>query len=483
VLGARFLKIYQLLGVYMKKFLVTATAAAVVSALSSGAWAVVNLDDGVGAVNYASQLVVPGTTALAGAGANVTSTLGFGVSTGQTRFIRYDLTNAKFKAAVAAADLVVPTATPVVSQGGAAGSTFVIFQITATANIPQDAPVAFASGSGTSLGLVIQSAASPVQMSYSLYEDAPSAAAGGSAGRLNISNFGAQTVAGLVSGLAFTTVQNTTTVDVAAAPSYTRFLAGLTGTTTSIAQIGTVSLNAATGVLDPITGVQVLYPAIVAAGTSLVLKGDFASASAPSTVSSGVFLGVDGGNCGAAGTAPTPATPIASASFLTGVTPAVAKPLCFTVSATNAIKIPAQTFTVEADITAAVGSTATDLAPIDAGKFVRNGLVLKAAFAETTTASGVATAVSLSNTSNLAAPFTVRCLVNSVSTVGLPGTVPANSSTRLSLGTPGLGCPTTGTMRGIEITFATTPGSVIGSVVRQNVSTGQAAYDGMTGNQ
>lgn len=468
----------------MKRFLVSATTAAVLSALSSGAFAAVNLNDGTGAVNYANQLVVPASTALTGTGVNVTSTLGFGVSQLQQRFIRYDLTNAKFGGAgVVAGNLgVAPGAVSntVVSAGGAAGATYVIFEITAGAGgLDQTATVSFASGTP---GLVIQSAGGPVQMSYSLYQDAASAAAGGAAGRLS---YASATVAGLVSGLAFSAVPNTTTVDVSSVGgTYTHFLPGLPATTTNIAQIGTVSIGAASGVLDPTTGVQVLYPAIVGAGTALVLKGDFGAASAPSTTSSGVFLGVDGGNCGTPGTAPTPATPTTSASFTTGTTPAVAKPLCFTVTPTNSVKIPAQSFTVEADITAAAGSSATDLAPIDAGKFVRNGLVLKAAFAETTSASGVSRAVSLSNTSNNPAPYTVRCLVNSSAVViGIPGTVPALSSSRLSLGTPGLGCPTNGTLRGIEITFASVPGSVIGSVVSQNTSTGQAAFDGMTGNQ
>lgn len=465
----------------MKKFLVTATAAAVLSALSTGAFAVVDLNAGTGAANFASQLVVPGTTALTGAGVNVTSKLGFGVSENQQRFVRYDLTNAKFGAAVAPANLVVaPVTNIVVSSGGAAGGTFVIFEITAgVGGIDQAAAVAFNAGTP---GLVIQSASTSVAMAYSLYQDAASAAAGGAAGRL--ANASAS-VAGLVSGLAFSTVPNTTTVDVSSAGgTYTHFLTGPTGTSTNIAQIGTVSIGAATGVLDPVTGVQVLYPAIVAAGTGLVLKGDFGAAVSPSTTSAGVFLGVDSGDCGTAGTAPTPATPTTAATFATGTTPAVAKPLCFTVSPANSVKIPAQSFTVEASITPAVGSTASNLAPIDAGKFVRNGLVLKAAFAETTSVSGVSRAVSLSNTSNNAAPYTVRCLVNSSSTVvGTPGTVAALSSTRLSLGTPGLGCPTNGTLRGIEITFASVPGSVIGSVVSQNTSTGQASYDGMTGNQ
>lgn len=465
----------------MKRFLVSATTAAVLAVLSSGAMAVVNLDDGKTAANYAKELVTAGTTALTGVGVDVTSTLGFGVSNGQTRFIRYDLTNAKFGAAVTVGDLVMATTSATIAQGGAAGSTFVIFQITATADIAQNAVVAFNSGTP---GLTIQSAGSPVQMAYSLYEDAPSAAAGGAAGRLN-SNFAAQTVAGLVTGLAFSSSPNTTTVDVAAAPSYTRFIQSVTGTSTTIAQIGTVSIDAATPVLDPVGGAQVTYAQLVAAGTALVLKGDFGTADAPSSASTGVFLGVDGGNCGTAGTAPTPATPTTSASFATGATPAAAKPLCFTLPANNTKQIPAQSFTVEAAITPAAGSTASNLAAIDAGKFIRNGLVLKAAFAETTSASGVSSSVTLNNTSNNDAPYTVSCLVNKVgAAVGVPGTVKAHSSSRLSVsGSNGLGCPADGTLRGVEITFAVTPGSVVGSVARQNTSTGQASFDSMTGNQ
>jgi len=276
---------------------------------------------------------------------------------------------------------------------------------------------------------------------------------------------------------------NTTTVNVAANPSYTHFIAGVAGTTTDIAQIGTVSIDAAAGVLNPASGLQVTYAQLVAAGTALVLNGDFSAAASPSDGTKGVFLGADGGNCGVAGMAPTPATPTTAASFATGVTPAAAKPLCFSVTAANAVKVAAQTFTVQANITPAAGSTAANLTPIDAGKFIRNGLVLKAAFAETTGVSGVSRSVSLSNTSSVDAPYTVRCLVNSVAVAGVAGTVPANSSTRQSLGTPGLGCPTNGTMRGIEITFAVTPGSVIGSMVSQSLSTGQASYDAMTGNQ
>ena len=471
----------------MKKFFFSATTAAVLAALSAGASAAVDLDTGKTPAKYASELVVVGSTALKGAVADVSSTIDFGVSTGQTRFIRYDLTNAKFKGTVALGDLSVTGGTPpivlgpdiIVVQGGLPDSTFVVFQITAKDAIGQDATVAFKAASGASGGLVMTTAGA-VQMAYSLYADPALAAAGGASGRLN-TNFAAQTIASLASGLSFTTVQNTTIVDVAAATPYTRFILGVGGTSTTVAQIGTVSADAAAGVNDP-TGAAVTYGQLVDTGTALVLKGDFGAAAAPSTAGTGVYLGVDGGNCGTPGTAPTPATPVASAKFTTNAVPVVNRPLCFSLVAANTIQIPTQSFTVELDVTAKAGSTTADAAPIGAGAFNRNGLVLKTAFAETTTASGVSSTISLTNTTPNVAPFKVRCILNSGAVDGTPGSLPANTAQRFSL-TSGLGCPSTGTLRGVELTFAVTPGSVIGSVVRQNTSTGAASFDNMVGNQ
>jgi hypothetical protein len=452
--------------------------------MSTSALAIVNLDDGTGSAKYAKELVVAGTTALTGAAVNVTATLGFGVSTGQTRFIRFDLTNGKFKNAVVPANLTGPAAaigpgTPVVSQGGTAGSTFVIYQITAQADIPQNAVVAFASGV---VGLVPVDANASIQMAYSLYEDAPSAAAGGAAGRLN-PNSAPQVVAGLVTGLAFATVPNDTVVDVAATPAYAKFIQGGAGTSTAVAQIGTVSSDAAAGVLDPLTGLQVAYAQLVAAGTKLLLTGsDLTTAVTPATTTTGIFLSGNGGTCAAGATAGLDRT-ATTATFLVDANPVVNRAICYSVPANNAAAIISQSFTVGLDAVSAVGATTADILPgPTAGTFTRNGLTLKAAFAETTGAAGVSTAVSLTNTSSLPAPYTVRCMLNNGSAPGTAGTVPANQSIRLGLSNS-LGCTSNGTLRGLEINLATTPGSVIGSIVRQNTSTGQASFDAMTGNR
>jgi len=127
--------------------------------------------------------------------------------------------------------------------------------------------------------------------------------------------------------------------------------------------------------------------------------------------------------------------------------------------------------------TVAGGATGT-------GEIKRNGVTLKAAFAETTsaTATGVSSAVHLTNTSSIAARYTVNCITNAGTVDGTPGTLAANSAARLGL-SASLGCPSTGILRGLEMIFEAPAGSVIGSIVRQNVSTGQASFDGMIGNQ
>jgi opacity protein-like surface antigen len=111
----------------MKKFLLAATTVAALSAMSTSALAVVNLDTGVGLTTYASELITNGTTSLNGAVLDVTHVLGFGVSDTQTRYVRYDLTNGVFASSVVPADLGIPGAVTV-AQGGGAGQNFVIFQ-------------------------------------------------------------------------------------------------------------------------------------------------------------------------------------------------------------------------------------------------------------------------------------------------------------------------------------------------------------------
>ena len=152
--------------------------------------------------------------------------------------------------------------------------------------------------------------------------------------------------------------------------------------------------------------------------------------------------------------------------------------VCYAVNGTDQIIVSNYSGAVdldgEAGFVPADGVTGT-------GQVTRNGTVLKAAFGETPAGSFSGT-VNLTNTGSNAAPFTTSCLTTTGRVAGNAGSVAANSAARFGIGSAaGLGCPTN--TRGLELTFAVPTGNVIGSVVRQDATTGQAAFDGMVGNQ
>jgi hypothetical protein len=449
----------------MKKFMLSATAAAVMSGWAGMAAAVVNLDTGVGLQTYASELITNNVTSLNGAALDVTNTLGFGVSDTQTRFIRYTLTNGVFATAVVPGNLGVPGAITV-AQGGAAGQNFVIFQYTAAGNQLETQAVTFALG--TSIGVVITDKSSGVNLGYQLYESAAAAAAGGTAGLLaSRSNL----VAGIASGLTFTTTPNTTTAEVA--QEYKQFNNGVTST---LAKIGNLTHTATVGVLRPADGLQVTLPDLVAPGTKVVVTTT--ANWAPVTNVGDVYLASDA-NCGGVAIAATSRTATTTDIVVnTAASPGLA--ICYQANGTTPIEV--QGFTIFGDMVPAPNTDTSDRGPLALGDFNRNGTILKAAFAETTSAAGVSTAVSLTNTSSQPAAYTVRCISNNGSAAGTPGTIPANTAVRLGLANS-LGCTSNGTLRGLEITLSVPKGKVIGSIVRQNTSTGQASFDSMTGNE
>jgi hypothetical protein len=313
----------------------------------------------------------------------------------------------------------------------------------------------------------------PIEATYRLYETAAAAVAG--AGHLAQDS---GTIIRFATAVGLTATPNTNTANVNASPSYTKFLpavpAGLP--TTTLAEIGKVSLDT-NGALTP-TGGLVALTDIVAAGTALTLTGTDLSAAAP------LGLSLMAGGCVAGG------GPIAgtsrTATSVSFVLPApftlANSSLCYEVPAANTTPIAAQSFTADVAPVPAAGVPMPDVPAVTAGTFTRNGLMLKAAFADTTTAAGVGMAAHMTNLGNVPAPYTVRCLLTTSSVAGTPGTIPAGTARRESL-TTGLGCPSNGTLRGLELIFAVPEGNVIGSIVRQNVSTGAASFDTMIGSK
>nr|ACV89427.1 surface layer protein [Aeromonas hydrophila] len=166
--------------ILMKKTLI----ALAVAGLSFNA-AAVNLDTGAGVSKFASEIKVDGAAGTtlgtaAGAAMNAVSKLGFSISTGNKRYIRYDVTGGSL-AGVAVADLTLVGGTPVavvaadssfvISQTAADGS-FVIVEVVAKKDIPADAVM-----TSKADGRVNVKNKNGVAISYRLFETALDAVA------------------------------------------------------------------------------------------------------------------------------------------------------------------------------------------------------------------------------------------------------------------------------------------------------------------
>ena len=151
---------------------------------------------------------------------DTTADLGFGVSAGSHAFVRYDLTNAKFRAAVVAGDLTLPGQTintnyiVTVAQGGAVGDTYVIFDVTAVTAQTQAQDLLLDLGSGLAL-----TGTDPVSISYAHYSTSPAAVA--KTGALASDSYQAITVANALT----TTITGTNReANVSATPVFTQFV-------------------------------------------------------------------------------------------------------------------------------------------------------------------------------------------------------------------------------------------------------------------
>lgn len=462
----------------MKKFVLAVTTAAIAAGWSGMAAAAVNIDTGAGLATFASERIVPGAV-LAGPAVDVQHAIGFGVSLDQDRYIVYELTNATFATQVLNGAVVGANITSAVAQGGAPNTSKVIMQITATANNNPDAILTFLLGA---IGAKVTSDAAPVQIKASLFDGPANAQAYVTSGSLTglLYTTGVRTAANIASGLEFATTQRTSTAAVAT--KFINFkanptLGGSDGfVNPTLAIMGLPTFQDKAGVLNEASG-DLLFTELVQASSLTVtsdIPGGLGSAAGISLEVTGTCA-VPGGTIG--GVIDITGT---SVTFNTGTTPIPpTAQVCFTADNTDAIA--RQTFTIAASLTAAVGADTVAPMPLVLGNFIRDGVVLRAAFAETTGAIGMSSAVHLSNVSNSNAAYTVRCLRNVGSVAGTPGVVPANTAIRHGLSS-GMGCPSDGSLRGLEVTFEAPKGDVIGSIVRQNVTTGQASFDAMVGN-
>lgn len=255
---------------------------AIAAAFSTQAFAALDLTAGTGgagtgAVTIAKESVVTGQVsgglvqAVQATAFDTTVALGFGVSAGSHAFIRIDLTNAKFLAAVTSGAVTLPTKTVTtdyvvqVAQGGAVGDSYVILDLTAvTALTPTQTLVLDLTG----MQLSPTAAASLSFAHYSTSPAAVTATATNTTGALSTDSY---SFASVVPVLTASFGATTNTADVNAATPFTLF----TGATAN-ATLGNVKFSVASSVDAVGTAITTLAQLIdTSAGKStLALTGD-----------------------------------------------------------------------------------------------------------------------------------------------------------------------------------------------------------------
>lgn len=454
----------------MNKFIKSAVAVAVTSLFAGGAFAAVDIDANTGQKVYAKELVAASQDFANVANAlDVNAKLGFGVSSGQSRFIRIQLDGATFNAGAPVLTLPDTDGNSGVTTGTvvASGANYFIFEITASQNYTQDTVVTFAPHAA---GVKATGSASPT-VTYKLYDGASNADQNGTTGQL-----GATKTANLYTtqnALVYTVVSGDATASVA--KSYEEFLVA-SGDQAFTAALGTIKFGVDGTSLKPAGGVAALADLVTTA--DVVVTGDFgAVAPGAPAAATGVFLDNTNFDCSVTnGFVATIAGQ--TATFTVDTTALDDARLCYTV--TGATAVVKQTIANGNPITAALdvktapaSSSANDQSAANVGEIKHDGITLTAPFLNSKT--GQKSYVQLINKSATQdAPYSVKCITYSGPVAGTINNLvlPKGTKSR-ALSAVGLGCPSNTT--GAEMTFAISAGNVIGTLVRENAATGDAA--------
>jgi len=209
-----------------KKILGVAIAAALAS---QGAFAVVDITGQSGAVNYAKETVTVTSGFVDVSSAtnqlDIAVEAGFGVVATNHVYVRFNLIGAKFKDAVVGGDLTgANVASATVSQGGTAGSNYVIFDITAdVAGIDQADVLTL-----TLDTLKLDAAASGASVYYTLFNLADASLAVAATGAITTGSLanGHYTFATISNALSTTFGQTNNVADVAS--DFTTFIGNST---------------------------------------------------------------------------------------------------------------------------------------------------------------------------------------------------------------------------------------------------------------
>lgn len=409
----------------MKKTLI----ALAVAGLSFNA-AAVNLNAATSdAINYASQITLPADLAdTATNNLDVGVEIGFSATAGVKRYVRFDLTNAKFKDVVQAAHLTTladnaaGTAkialAPSVSAGGKAGDSFVIVEITPAEALKNTDVLAFALANITATG-------GDASVQYRLYETGVAANAGndqilaGKSGKLF----------GFASGLnAKVEVKGAAQqIDVTQESKFFKDLNAANVQGLDSNEIGTITVAKAADVYDT-TG-QLVSIVNMLASAKLEVSGDFSAGLKDNDgkllPAAAVFTGITGANTTVTASKAEFKLPLADYS----------NPLTFTVDGKTAIE--AQDMTVKFVPVANDGYTITTLDLGTLGSLTKNGssAIANLVLAPDTSYTNL---VRISNTSGIAGKFFITAIADDGKNVtfalsdvaGQPDSLAAGASTQ-----------------------------------------------------
>ncbi len=388
----------------MKKIVLKATALAIGALVGGSAFAAamnitttLDLDANTGAQTYAKELSFASLTGGANK-LNGTVKIGFGVSNGQTRYIRFDLTNAKFSgtslnaAACAGRDLEIAgkvdrdngadttpcngddvlTGAVSLVQGGGNDQAYVVYQITAGGDIAATEALNFAIAN-----LKVANTDAAVKIKYSLHETATSAQ-GTTASNTALLASAEGTAASFATGLAFTVDTNpTTTANVE--KSFTEFKTGGGYIAIDTAKLGSVTVGVTSA--KKADGGALAFSDLVAAGTKIVLTGDFSVRKGANDAAKkqSVFLSSDA-DCGGVGTASNTVPSATGAEIVIDTTAVATKGICYVVDGTS--QIPAfGPYKASVTVVPAASTTSASFTDKDLGTIVRDGTELIAPFA------------------------------------------------------------------------------------------------------
>ena len=244
-------------------------AASIAATLSTSAFAAINLDskDGYDVVKYAQEEIT-GTefdANDAGTVLDVTSKVGFAVSSGQKRYVRVDLTNATFQAEPGLVLSVANAGTPDTDllAGGGADSTFAIFEISSSDSIAQSDTVTL------DMSALEVSSSSDASITFRLYEELTPASNEGDALYTNADN----TIITTATAYAKSVVMAGSSPEATVASNFENFGGDPAVTAASLGSLNFAGALA-TDVLDPSDSTPISAADIFDANYTATLNGD-----------------------------------------------------------------------------------------------------------------------------------------------------------------------------------------------------------------